>query len=304
MKKRDLQALPAYLGLVLPGLSVYLVIVAYPILYSLWLSFTDFNPNRGGAWNLVGLLQYRTMFQDPDFWHALKNNMIVVAVSVFGQIPLGFALAYILFRKLVRAGRFYQSMVFFPHFLSTIVIGTMWKRLFQADGPVARLLQWLSGDPAAQFDLMLRANTVMYPIGFALLWMYTGLYMTVFLANMQKLDLNLIEAAKIDGASEPQIFFRLIVPLLSGTVLVSTTLAIAGSLRGFDLIFSMTTQGLQRMNAEVLPILMYRKAFQDYSNEMRFAYGSTISNAIVLISVALILLSNYIGRRLHAGEEH
>lgn len=304
MKKRDLQALPAYLGLVLPGLAIYLLIVAYPILYSIWLSFTDFNPNRGGAWSLVGLLQYRTLLQDPDFWHALKNNMIVVAVSVFGQIPLGFALAYILFRKLVRAGRFYQSMVFFPHFLSTIVIGTMWKRLFQADGPVARLLQWLSGDPAAQFDLMLRANTVMYPIGFALLWMYTGLYMTVFLANMQKLDLNLIEAAKIDGASEPQIFFRLIVPLLSGTVLVSTTLAIAGSLRGFDLIFSMTTQGLQRMNAEVLPILMYRKAFQDYSNEMRFAYGSAISNVIVLISVALILLSNYIGRRLHAGEEH
>ncbi len=304
MKKKDYQNLAAYRALVLPGLVVYLAIVAYPIFYSLWLSLTDFNPNRGGAWNLVGLLQYRTMIRDPDFWHALKNNLTVVAVSVFGQIPIGFALAYILFRKLVRAGRFYQSMVFFPNFLSTIVIGTMWKRLFQADGPVARLLQFLSGDPSRQFDLMLRAETVMYPIGFALIWMYTGLYMIVFLANMQKLDANLIEAAKIDGASEPQIFFRLIVPLLSGTVLVSTTLAIAGSLRGFDLIFAMTTQGLQRMNAEVLPIFMYRKAFQDYSNPMRFAYGSAISNAIVLISVALILFSNWIGRRVHAGEEH
>jgi raffinose/stachyose/melibiose transport system permease protein len=304
MKKTDYQALGAYLGLVIPGLTVYLVIVAYPIFYSLWLSLTDFNPNRGGSWNLVGLLQYRTMFRDPDFWHALKNNLIVVAVSVFGQIPIGFALAYILYRKLVRAGRFYQSMVFFPNFLSTIVIGTMWKRLFQADGPVARLLQFLSGDPSRQFDLMLKADTVMYPIGFALIWMYTGLYMIVFLANMQKLDANLIEAAKIDGANEPQIFFRIIVPLLSGTVLVSTTLAIAGSLRGFDLIFAMTTQGLVRMNAEVLPIFMYRKAFQDYSNPMRFAYGSAISNIIVVISVALILLSNFIGRRLHAGEEH
>src|SRR4030043_38403 len=105
-------------------------------------------------------------------------------------------------RKLVRAGIFYQSMVFFPNFLSTIVIGTLWKRLFQADGPVARLLQLLSGDPSAQFDLMLRAETVMYPIGFALIWMYTGLYMIVFLANMQKIDANMIEAAKIDGATE------------------------------------------------------------------------------------------------------
>ncbi len=304
MKKTDRQALAAFWGLVIPGLAVYLVSVAYPILYSLWLSLTDFNPNRGGSWSLVGLLQYRTMLQDPDFWHALKNNLIVVAVSVFGQIPIGFALAYILYRKLVRAGRFYQSMVFFPNFLSTIVIGTMWKRLFQADGPVARLLQLLSGDPSRQFDLMLRAETVMYPIGFALIWMYTGLYLIVFLANMQKLDPNLLEAAKIDGASEPQIFFRLMVPLLSGTVLVATTLAIAGSLRGFDLIFAMTTQGLQRENAEVLPIFMYRTAFQDYSNSMRFAYGSAISNAIVLISMTLILLSNFIGRKLRAGEEH
>jgi raffinose/stachyose/melibiose transport system permease protein len=304
MIKRDTKALLTYFGFILPGLAIYLFIVTYPILYSVWLSLTDFNPNRGGAWSFVGLLQFRTMFEDPYFWHALKNNMIVVAVSVFGQIPIGFILAYILFRRLVRAGSFYQSMVFFPHFLSTIVIGTMWKRLFQADGPVARLIQILSGDPSAQFDLMLRANTVMYPIGFALIWMYTGLYMIIFLANLQKIDTNMIEAAKIDGAGEAQIFLRVIVPLLSGTILVSTTLAIAGSLRGFDLIFSMTTQGLQRMNAEVLPIFMYRTAFQDYRNEMRFAYGAAISNIIVVISVALILLSNYIGRKLRAGEEY
>ena len=304
MIKRDTKALLTYFGFILPGLVIYLFIVAYPIVYSAWLSITDFNPNRGGAWNFVGFLQYRTMFADPHFWHALKNNMIVVAVSVFGQIPIGFALAYILFRRLVRAGRFYQSMVFFPHFLSTIVIGTMWKRLFQADGPAARLIQILSGDPSAQFDLMLRENTVMYPIGFALIWMYTGLYMIIFLANLQKIDTNMIEAAKIDGAAEGQIFFRVIVPLLSGTILVSMTLAIAGSLRGFDLIFSMTTQGLQRMNAEVLPIFMYRTAFQDYRNEMRFAYGAAISNIIVVISVALIALSSYIGRKLRGGEEY
>jgi raffinose/stachyose/melibiose transport system permease protein len=303
MSRRDSKALLTYLGFVLPGLVIYLFIVAYPVFYSAWLSLTDFNPNRGGAWSFVGLLQYRTMFQDPDFWHALKNNMIVVAVSVFGQIPIGFILAYILFRRLVRAGSFYQAMVFFPHFLSTIVIGTMFKRLFQADGPVARLIQLLSGDPAAQFDLMIRESTVMYPIGFALIWMYTGLYMIIFLANLQKIDTNMIEAAKIDGAAEPQIFLHVIVPLLSGTILVSTTLAIAGSLRGFDLIFSMTTQGLQRQNAEVLPIFMYRTAFQDYRNDMRFAYGAAISNIIVVISVALIVLSNFIGKTLHAGEE-
>jgi len=138
----------------------------------------------------------------------------------------------------------------------------------------------------------------MFPIGFALIWIYTGHYMIIFLANLQKINENLIEAAKIDGASEAQIFFRKSVPMLSGTILVSTVLAIAGSLRGFDLIFSITTQGLQRNNAMVLPIYMYQTAFQNYTNQMRFAYGAAISNAIVLISVMLILFSNVIGKRL------
>jgi len=304
MKARDRNAFLVYLGFVLPGLAIYLFIVAYPIVYSLALSFSDFNPNKGGAWKLVGLLQYQTMVSDPNFWHALKNNMVVVGVSIFGQIPIGFILAFILYRQLVKARHFFQSMVFLPQFLSTIVIGIMWRRLFQADGPVSKLIQIFSGDPTKQFTLMLDPNTVMIPIGFALIWMYTGFYMIIFLANLQKINDSMIEAAKIDGASELQIFTQVIVPLLSGTILVSTILAIAGSLRGFDLIFALTTQGLTRMNAEVLPIFMYRTAFQDYSNPMRFAYGSAISNAIVFISIGLILLSNFISKKLGNAEEN
>jgi len=304
MRGRSGRNLPAYIGMVGPATAIFLFIVAYPVVYSLWLSFTDFNPNKGGSWNFVAFTQYSKMLQDPNFWHSLKNNLIVVAVSVFGQIPIGFALAYILYRSMVRARSFFQSMVFLPNFLSTIVIGILWKRMFQADGPVSRLIQIISGDPMAQFDLMLRAETVMYPIGFALIWMYTGLYMVIFLANLQKIDNGMIEAAQIDGASELQIFTKVIVPVLSGTILVSCILAIAGSLRGFDLIFSITTQGLQRNNAMVLPIFMYQTAFQDFNNPSRFAYGAAISNAIIVISILLILFSNFIGKKLNAGEEY
>ncbi len=293
-----------FLGMIGPGLLVYLFIVAYPILYSVWLSLTDFNPNSGGDWSFVGLLQYKTMVEDANFWHAFKNNMIVVGVSVFGQIPIGFVLAYILFRNRVKGGHFFQAMVFLPQFLSTIVIGILWKRMFAADGPASRIIQIFSGDPTRQFDLMLKADTVMYPIGFALIWMYTGFYMLIFLANLQKIDKSMVEAAKIDGATEPQIFTRVIMPLMTGAILVSAILAIAGSLKGFDLIFAMTTQGLQRNNAMVLPIFMYQTAFQDYRNPMRFAYGSAISNAIVLISMAMILVSNWVGSKFNAGEDY
>ncbi len=295
MKFKKRPDLGAYIAFVAPALVIYLAVVAYPIIYSVLLSFSDFNPNVGGAWKFLGGTHYSRMIHDPDFWHALKNNLIVVLVSVFGQIPIGFLLAYILYRKMVKGTAFFQSMVFLPNFLSVIVIGTIWKRMFEADGPVSRLMQIVLRDSSAQFNLMLYAHTIMIPIGFALIWLYTGLYMVIFIANLQKINKSLIESARIDGASELKVFSSVIVPLLRGTILISAILAIAGSMKGFDLIFGITTQGLQRQNALVLPIFMYETAFRDYGDPMRFAYGSAISNTIVVISILAILTGKLIG---------
>ena len=110
MKKIKTRDLATFLGFVMPGLVLYLFIVAYPIIYSIFLSFTNYNPNIGGKWGFVGLTHYIKMFGERTFWFAFKNNMIVVAVSIFGQIPIGFILAYILYRKQVKAANFFQSM--------------------------------------------------------------------------------------------------------------------------------------------------------------------------------------------------
>lgn len=306
MQKRDFRDFSTFLFFVLPGFIVYILVVAYPIVYSVFLSFSDYNPNtaKTAGWNLVGLSNYTRMFQDSSFWYAFKNNMIVVAISIFGQIPIGFILAFILFRKQIKASSFFQSMVFLPQFLSTIVIGIMWRLIFAVDGPVSRLMQMFSGDPNRQFMMMHQRETAMIPIAIALIWMYTGFYMIIFLANLQKIDDSMVEAAKIDGANEIQVFTKLIVPLLAGTILVSCILAIAGSLKGFALIFSITSEGITRTNVEVLPIFMYRMAFQNPSNPLRFAYGAAISNVIVVISIVMILVSRWIGKKLGTDEEY
>ena len=114
----------------------------------------------------------------------------------------------------------------------------------------------------------------------------------------------MIEAAKIDGDSDVQIFIKIIVPLLAGTILTSAILAIAGSLKGFALIFSIAPEGIQRLNAEVLPIFMYRTAFGNAASPIRFAYGATISNTVVLISICLILFSKWVGKKLGTEEEY
>lgn len=315
MKKTDRRELLTFIGFVAPGLLIYLFIIAYPICYSVFLSFTDFNPNMSKPVEFQGLANYikvLTMNRGivdsttdiPEFWYAFKNNMIVVAVSVFGQIPIGFALAFILYRKQIKATTFFQSMVFLPQFLSTIVIGIMWRMLFMIDGPVSRLIQYFTNNPKAQFTMMMEPGKAMFPIGVALIWMYTGFYMIIFLANLQKINESMFEAAKIDGASEFQIFWRITIPLLAGSILTSCILAIAGSLKGFSLIYALAPEGKQRINTEVLPIYMYRVAFNNAKDPQRFAYGATISNIVVLISILLISFSNWVGDKLGTGEEY
>lgn len=315
MKKSAVRELLTFLGFIAPGLLVYLFIITYPICYSVFLSFTNYNPNMDTDIQFVGLDNYikvMTMNKGivnsasdiPEFLYALKNNMIVVLVSVFGQIPIGFILAFILYRKQVKGAGFFQSMVFLPQFLSTVVIGIMWRMLFMVDGPVARILQFFSGDSSKQFDLMMDPNRAMIPIGIALIWMYTGFYMIIFLANLQKINESIFEAAKIDGATEFQMFYKITIPLLAGAILTSCILAIAGSLKGFSLIFALAPEGRQRINAEVLPIYMYRISFNNAKDPMRYAYGATVSNIVVIISVLLIMFSNWVGKKLGTNEEY
>ncbi|OJF77305.1 MAG: ABC transporter [Treponema sp. CETP13] len=304
MKKHDRRDIATYCLFVIPGLLIYLLIVAYPIVYSVLLSFSDFNPNRGGKWNFTGLVNYKNMITNPAFWNALKNNMIIVAVSLLGQIPIGFLLAFILYRKRIKGRSFFQSMVFLPQFLSTIVIGILWRMLFSADGPVSGLMQWISGNPEAQCKVMLNKSTAMIPIAIALIWMYTGMYMIIFLANLQKIDDSMLEAAKIDGATEGKIFRSIVMPLLAGTILISAILAIAGSLKSFALIYAIAPDGLVQQNVEVLSVFMYRTAFNNYSNPLRYAFGAAISNTIVLISALMIVLSKIVGKKLGTEEEY
>lgn len=315
MKKSASRELLTFLGFIAPGLLIYLFIIAYPICYSIFLSFTNYNPNMDSGVKFMGLDNYIKVLtmnkgivdsssEIPEFWYALKNNMIVVLVSVFGQIPIGFTLAFILYRKQVKGAGFFQSMVFLPQFLSMVVVGIMWRMLFMVDGPVARIMQWVTGDPSKQFDLMMDPHRAMIPVGIALIWIYTGFYMIIFLANLQKINESIFEAAKIDGATEFQMFYKITIPLLAGAILTSCILAIAGSLKGFALIFALAPEGRQRINTEVLPIYMYRISFNNAKDPMRYAYGATVANIVVLISVLLIMFSNWVGRKLGTDEEY
>lgn len=277
----------AYLVLVLPAVVIYWAVMAFPTIFSFILSLTNYNggPVFGSTdIKIVGFTHYARMFNDKYFWISLKNNGLIMAVSLFGQIPLGFLFAYVLHRKLVRFGDFFQTTIYLPSVISTIVIGRLWQSFFSPYGPFTEFMRRFN--PAWENELFFDPHLAILPVLFVILWMYTGTYLIIFLANLQKIDPSLIEAARIDGATEWQVLTKIILPALSGVIVTTAILAISGSLKSFDLLFAMTG-GNPARRTSVLALYMYDNAFR---GAPKYPLANAISVFMVLLSLVLIVL--------------
>ena len=357
--------------MVLPAFVIYLLVMAFPIVLSLVLSVSDYSGGKmfgGEKWGFAGFGAYTRVLADPWFWNALKNNLYIVLISVFGQLPLGFLFAYFIYAKLVKAPNFWQGLLYVPNIISVIVVGLLWQTIFSPHGPIAEvvnsfrvhdfqrqlsaifsssggysisdgiarkildlagpagssmfsdpvpelkeLLASYSGEPLRSVlealsnlfvqkwspTFLTKADIAMLPVLFVILWMYTGMYLILFVANMQKIDSQIVEAARIDGATEPQVMRYVILPALSGTIVNSAILAISGSLSGFALVFAMTGGGPSRVT-EILSIYMYNNAFLGRPN---FPLANAISLIMVLISFLLIVLTKATEKRFGGKED-
>jgi len=287
----------SYIALVLPALLLYLFVMAFPVIFSIILSFSTY---RGGNildmsnHTFAGLRSYITIFGDSNFFISLKNNIYLVLISVFGQIPLGFFLAYILSRGLIKGTDFFQAVIYLPNVISAVIIGILFKRFFYGSNSVLLEIQ-KNFNPDAMF---IPGEYGLLPILIVILWMYTGMYMLIFLANLQKIDVSVIEASKIDGATEMQTLRYIILPALSGVIVTCAILAISGSLKSFDLIFVMT-EGGPGYRTSVLSIYMYMKAFREGNN---FPIANAISTVMVIICFILIGLTRFVEKRFSSGE--
>ncbi len=287
--------LTTYWILVLPAFLVYFAIMAFPSIYSVFLSVSDY---QGGSLfnqkiSFAGFDSYKEVFTDEYFYLALKNNLLIVLVSVFGQIPLGFIFAYILQRGLVKYKDFFQTMIYLPCVISTVVIGLLWKSFFSPSGAFTELIRL--------FKPMYEAGVSTYPmmkVLFVTLWMYTGTYLIIFMANLQKIDSSIIEAAKIDGASELQVLWNIILPALSGVIVTASILAISGSLKSFDLVYVMTAGGPANRTS-VLSLYMYDKAFKGAPD---YPMANAISTIMVIISFSLIGITKFVEKKIGGRE--
>jgi raffinose/stachyose/melibiose transport system permease protein len=197
-------------------------------------------------------------------------------------------------RNLIKGGDFFQAVIYLPNVIAAVIIGVLFNKFFINTNSVWLEIQRIF-NPAAEF---IPGKNAMFPVLLVILWMYTGIYMIIFLANLQKIDVSIIEASKIDGASEMQTLRHIIFPALSGVIVTTAILAISGSLKSFDLIWVMTAGGPARRTS-VLAIYMYEKAFRAAPN---YPIANAISTIMVIICFILIWLTRLAEKHLGSEE--
>jgi ABC-type sugar transport systems, permease components len=274
----------SYLSFVLPAFVVFVGIMVFPVVFSLALSLTKWKGY--GPIEFVGLQNFAAMFSDPVFLIGLRNNVLIVLISVFGQIPLGLLLAYMLHRSMVRGAKGFEMLIFLPITISSVIVAQLWNRVFAPVGILPTIIRRITGDPDYVMKIFESKSFAFVPIMFVLLWQHTSLYMVIFLANLQRIPSSVIEAAQMEGAGEGLVFRRIIVPILAPVAFINSILAISGSFKSFDLVYSMTGGGPAHYT-EVMAVYMYNTTFV-YQN---YGYGSAISVVIILFIVAAIMLT-------------
>jgi raffinose/stachyose/melibiose transport system permease protein len=275
----------------LPGLLLFLILVIYPIIQSVYYSLFNWK-GFGPAVDFVGLDNFKNILADKVFMIALRNGLFIVAFSLVLQLPLSLMLAVLVGRDL--PGRvFFRTIFFMPYVLSEVITGIMWLFLYNPDpdrGFLNAILLLLPGGKPQPWlgDIGL----VMPAIFVALTWKYFGFHMLLYLTGLQNIPAEIDEAARIDGANSLQNFTYITLPLLSSTIRTSVYLSVLGSLQQFILIWIMTKGG--PVNAsETMATYMYRFGFVRF----QLGYGSAVAIYMFLICLIFSLVYQRLTRQ-------
>ena len=269
---------------VLPAFVFFVAVVLLPIFTSAYYSLLDWDGIGSGTF--VGLANYKTLFFDrsSNFWFAARNSLLYAAISIFIQLPVSLLLALVLAFG-VRHEKFYRSVFFIPVLISSVVIGQLWMKIYNADyGLLNTLLRVVHLDDFCKTWLGDK-STVLGATFVPMLWQYIGYHMLLLYGAIKSISPEIFEAAKIDGVGPVKMTVRIIMPLIRPMVRVCLTLSLIGSLKIFDLVYILTNGGPAGAS-EVPATLMYKTIFL----RNRYGRGSAIAIFIVIECLVFTLL--------------
>jgi raffinose/stachyose/melibiose transport system permease protein len=269
-----------------PALLIYTVVVVYPMVYSSYLSlfrWDGVSPTKV----FVGFENYVTLITTNEvFWTALKNNAIWLVAALLLPTSIGLGLALLLNLKF-RGSAVFRSIFYFPAVLSLAVVGLIWTWIYHPELGSANQMLGALGLKALERNWLGDPQIALYPVIIAATWNAVGLPMLLFLAGLQTVPTELLEAAKVEGAGPIRRFLYVTFPLLRETTLIVLAITAINALKAYDIVYAMTNGGPAN-RTQLLSTWMY---FLTY-NYNTVGQGTAI--AVILFTLTLIFAIPYL----------
>jgi raffinose/stachyose/melibiose transport system permease protein len=286
--------------LLTPALAVIILFTSIPALTTL--SYAFFRWKGFDRQEFAGLENFHRLFNDPFksyFYMALRHNVLVFLAILLIQTGLGILLGYALF-KLKRGQRYFRTIVFLPVIFSLVIVAYMWQAMLDPFyGPINYLLHSIGWDGLAK-PWLGSTSTALPTLVFINLWRWLGFPAIVFLAGFNSINTEFIEAARIDGATEGQIFRKILLPLLAPSLTIITILTFIGAFEWFDLPYVIGgTNGNPAGALDTLALMFYRLSFGSVdSGANEIGVGSALGVLIfTIVGIGATLGSRYLRSR-------
>ena len=274
------------LMLLTPLFLILAVVSIYPLLYSVWTSFTDFRLSRPNDISFVGLANYAATFVNPEFLNALKNSLIYAVVAVPIEMVFGLGIAIAL-NKILVLRDFARTLIVIPMMLAPVVMGLMWKFMFNDQiGIINHVLRdwgWLKGPLPWLTD----SSLAMVSLIIVEVWATTPFMVILLGAGLTTISAELYEAARIDGATSWQCFVKITLPMLSPIILVALLIRGMDAFRVFDVVFTLTAGGPARAT-DVLSYYLYRETFINLDAGLSAAGSFLMLGVLMMAGIFLI----------------
>ena len=260
-------------AMLLPTLVIFAVFMIYPILYSFYLSFTEFT---GGTYNFVGLRNYIELFHDPVFYKALFNSFFYLIIQVPVMISLALLLAVLVEQKFVRGKGFFRMATFLPTITSLVAYSLVFKVLFNTNyGLINYIVEFFGGE---KIQWIYSAWPARASIIISITWRWVGYNMIILLAGIQAIPTEMYESASLDGASFWQQLFYITIPAIKPIILFTTITSTIGTLQLFDEPYILT-QGGPNYATITLGEYLYDNGF----TYLKFGFASALGYVMVII---------------------
>lgn len=288
---RALRGWTAITWFLVPALVLFLLFVLVPILVALYTSMFKWG-GFGPLNDFVGFDNYTRLFKDPVFHSDLWHGLALIVLSVGVQLPFALAVAVLLNQK-IRGRAVYRMVFFAPYILSEVVTAVLFTMIFMPGDGMADHIAGALGLESLQNTWFADPSTVLPTLFVVMIWKYFGFHMMLYLAGLQGIPSEILEAASIDGANAWQRFRHITLPLLGPTIRISVFLSIIGAIQLFDLVWVITAGGPNH-SSETMAITMFQVGFKRY----QIGYASAISVVLFLISLVFSLFyQRYVMRR-------